>query len=34
MIGVLGFAVAAIVIPLLVNEAGELSRSLARWLLR
>ena len=32
--GVLGFVVAAIVIPLLVNEAGDLTRSLARSLLR
>jgi GAF domain-containing protein len=32
--GVLGFVVAAIVIPLLVNEAGDLTRSLARCLLR
>jgi hypothetical protein len=32
--GVLGFAVAAIVIPLLVNEAGDWARSLAGWLLR
>jgi GAF domain-containing protein len=32
--GVVGFMVAAIVIPLLVNEAGDLTRSLARCLLR
>jgi hypothetical protein len=31
---VVGFVVAAIVIPLLVNEAGDLTRSLARCLLR
>jgi hypothetical protein len=32
--GVLGFVVVALVIPLLVNEAGDLTRSLARCLLR
>jgi len=32
--GVAGFMVAAIVIPLLVNEAGDLTRSLASCLLR
>ena len=32
--GLLGFVVAAFVIPLLVNEAGDLTRSLARWVLR
>jgi GAF domain len=32
--GVLGFVVAAIVIPLLVNEAGDLTQSLAKCLLR
>lgn len=32
--GVVGFMVIAIVIPLLVNEAGDLTRSLARCLLR
>jgi hypothetical protein len=32
--GVVGFVAAAIVIPLLINEAGDLTRSLARCLLR
>lgn len=32
--GIVGFALFAIMIPLLVNEAGDLSRSLARCLLR
>ena len=32
--GIVGFLVFAIMIPLLVNEAGDLSRSLARCLLR
>ena len=32
--GILGFLVFAIMIPLVVNEAGDLSRSLARCLLR
>jgi hypothetical protein len=32
--GILGFLVFAIVIPLVVNEAGDLARSLARCLLR
>lgn len=32
--GIVGFVVFAVMIPLLVNEAGDLSRSLARYLLR
>ena len=32
--GIVGFVLVAILIPLLVNEAGDLSRSLARCLLR
>ena len=32
--GILGFLVFAIMIPLVVNEAGDLARSLARYLLR
>jgi hypothetical protein len=32
--GLLGFALFAVLVPLLVSEAGDLAPSLARWLLQ